>query len=244
MTRLLLLCILTFSFSCGGTQTQEKKKSEVKEVPQSAPSSQKLDPSKGEFWNKAYDKEVFVFGIKPNVFLKEQLKDLEAGKILLPGEGEGRNAVFAAKLGWKVDAYDLSSVGKEKADKLALKHGTSINYWVGDFTKPNLEKEQYDVVAVVFLHVPIDLMKKGIQKSYEALKPGGRLIVEVFAEGNEKIAKFGPKSTEVLYTVAEMKEVLALSNWAKISILEEKDISLDEGFHQGKAKVIRLVAQK
>ena len=64
--------------------------------------------------------EEYVYGTEPNQFFKEQLqKIIPAGKLLLPGEGEGRNAVYAAKLGWMVDAFDQSSVARTKALNLA-----------------------------------------------------------------------------------------------------------------------------
>ena len=71
------------------------------------------------FWDERYSIKDYVYGTKPNHFFEEQIQKLKPGKILMLGEGEGRNAVFAAKLGWQVDAVDSSSVSKEKALKLA-----------------------------------------------------------------------------------------------------------------------------
>ena len=51
-------------------------------------------------WNDRYSKDEYAYGEEPNRYLKEQLEKLAVGKILFPAEGEGRNAVFAAKLGW------------------------------------------------------------------------------------------------------------------------------------------------
>ena len=65
-----------------------------------------------EFWNERYSKDDFAYGIEPNNFLKTQLPLFEQGNLLLPAEGGGRNAVFAAKLGWNVSAFDLSMEGK------------------------------------------------------------------------------------------------------------------------------------
>ena len=53
-------------------------------------------------WNERYSKEEFAYGDQHNNYLKEQLEKLKIGKILFPAEGEGRNAVFAAKLGWVI----------------------------------------------------------------------------------------------------------------------------------------------
>jgi hypothetical protein len=75
-----------------------------------------------ERWNERYSKDEFAYGEQPNKFLKEQLEKLAAGTILFPAEGEGRNAVFAAQLGWTVSAFDISAEGKNKANRLAEKN--------------------------------------------------------------------------------------------------------------------------
>jgi hypothetical protein len=59
------------------------------------------------FWNERYASEEFVYGKHPNVFFQKCLINLKVGKIFLPAEGEGRNATYAAKLGWNVYAVDL-----------------------------------------------------------------------------------------------------------------------------------------
>ena len=80
-----------------------------------------------ERWNDRYSNEEFAYGENPNNYLKEQLEKLPAGNILFPAEGEGRNAVFAAKLGWAVSAFDISDKGKKKALQLAAKNNVNID---------------------------------------------------------------------------------------------------------------------
>ena len=45
------------------------------------------------FWDERYAQAEYVYGVEPNQFLKEKLDRLSPGKILLPGEGEGRNDI-------------------------------------------------------------------------------------------------------------------------------------------------------
>src|SRR5687768_5721230 len=77
-------------------------------------------------WNERYSKHEFAYGEQPNNYLKEQLEKLDVGTILFPAEGEGRNAVFAAKLGWTVSAFDISVEGKNKALRLAKTNKVKI----------------------------------------------------------------------------------------------------------------------
>jgi 2-polyprenyl-3-methyl-5-hydroxy-6-metoxy-1,4-benzoquinol methylase len=87
-----------------------------------------------EFWDKRYAETGFAYGALPNEFLKEQLQNFSAGKILFVCEGEGRNAVYAAKQNWNVEAFDLSAEGKKKALQLAEQNNVAINYQVQEAT--------------------------------------------------------------------------------------------------------------
>jgi 2-polyprenyl-3-methyl-5-hydroxy-6-metoxy-1,4-benzoquinol methylase len=85
-----------------------------------------------EFWNERYALKEYVYGTEPNVFFKTQITKLSPGKILFPAEGEGRNAVHAARLGWDVYAFDSSNEAKKKSELLAKKQSVKINYRVND----------------------------------------------------------------------------------------------------------------
>ena len=75
-----------------------------------------------EFWNERYSEKDFVYGKAPNVFIKSILDQMEPGRVLVPGAGEGRDAVYAATLGWQVDAFDISEAGQQKAQILAAEN--------------------------------------------------------------------------------------------------------------------------
>jgi len=76
------------------------------------------------FWNDKFSQNPNLYGDLPNEFLKSTIQYMPAGKILFPGEGEGRNALYAASLGWEVTAIDQSKTGKkhclQKAEKLGI----------------------------------------------------------------------------------------------------------------------------
>ena len=198
-------------------------------------------------WNERYVNEEFAYGEEPNNYLKEQLEKLKTGTILFPAEGEGRNAIFAAKLGWTVSAFDISIEGKNKADKLADKNGVIIDYQVGELETLNFENEQFDAIALIYAHFPADI-KSIYHKTFDKyLKEGGVIIFEAFSKkhieyvmADEKIG--GPKDVDSLFSIEEIKSDFAN---CKIIELEEKEIELNEGlFHNGKGMVIRFVGQK
>ncbi len=91
-----------------------------------------------EQWDARYKSKEFIYGIEPNNFLKSYLNETSPGKILLPGDGEGRNAIYAAKLGWDVTAFDYSNSAKEKAKGLAHFNNVYITYFTSNVESFNL----------------------------------------------------------------------------------------------------------
>ena len=198
-------------------------------------------------WNDRYSSEEFAYGEDPNNYLKEQLEKLNPGAILFPAEGEGRNAIFAAKSGWKVSAFDISEEGKNKALKLAAANNVSIDYQVGEFETLDFQEEQFDTIALIYAHFPAEI-KSAIHKQLDKLlRKNGIVIFEAFSKKhleylavNEKVG--GPKDIESLFSIEEIQG--DFSNY-EIIILEEKEIELNEGvFHNGKGSVIRFVGKK
>jgi SAM-dependent methyltransferase len=196
----------------------------------------------GKFWDERYSTTEFIYGTEPNSFFKHELDKLTPGKILLLGEGEGRNAVYAALNGWKVDAVDFSLKAKEKALQLAEDNDVKINYKVVDLSNYKLKPDYYDAIAIIYLHLKPELRTYIHSQLNDSLRAGGKLILEVFEK--EQLGKHsgGPQSLEMLYSKEELKT--DLENM-KIEMLKKKYINLDEGDkHSGDAVVIRLIAIK
>jgi 2-polyprenyl-3-methyl-5-hydroxy-6-metoxy-1,4-benzoquinol methylase len=196
-----------------------------------------------DFWNERYSSKEYVYGENPNHFLKEQLEKITVpGKLLLPGEGEGRNAVYAAKLGWEVDGYDQSTAGKFKAIKLADKNNVKINYQIADLLEFTSSKDKYDVIAIIYVHLNTKLRKSFNEKIIEALKPGGKIILELFSKEQLGKSSGGPQDLEMLYSLDEIKKDFSS---LKSIILKEETINIEEGEkHSGEANVVRFVGEK
>lgn len=200
-----------------------------------------------ERWNDRYSKDEFAYGEQPNNYLKEQLEKLAIGTILFPAEGEGRNAVFAAKLGWTVSAFDISVQGKNKALRLAETNKVTIDYQVGDLQTLNYNANQFDAIALIYAHFPADVKSLYHKILDKYLRNEGVIIFEAFSKKhidyvskNEKIG--GPKDIATLFSIDEVK-----SDFANYEIIElvEKEIELSEGlFHNGKGSVIRFAGRK
>ncbi|WP_159023561.1 bifunctional 2-polyprenyl-6-hydroxyphenol methylase/3-demethylubiquinol 3-O-methyltransferase UbiG [Formosa sp. L2A11] len=193
------------------------------------------------FWNERYSQKEFIYGTKPNTFFKSELDKLKPGSILLPAEGEGRNAVYAAKKNWSVTAFDMSKSGKEKAMLLSKQNKVSIDYKVTGALEYTNNK-QFDAIGMCYSHFPANIRKKANQHILRFLKQGGTLIFESFAKGQLKNTSGGPKNEAMLFSIEEIK---AEFPGLEFSILEEKTIALSEGtLHIGEAQVIRFVGVK
>lgn len=195
-----------------------------------------------EFWDERFADETYIYGVEPNDFFAQQLSALKAGRILLPGEGEGRNAVWAAKQGWMVDAVDYSVVAKTKAAQLAGKHKVKINYQISALETFEPEANTYDAIGLVFVHLQPEEREILHRKLIKALRPGGVIILEAFSVNQINKQSGGPKNIRMLYDI----ESLA-SDFGSITTnyFAEETIQLSEGqHHMGEASVIRLAAIK
>jgi len=198
-------------------------------------------------WNDRYSNNEYAYGKEPNNYLKEQLEKLNAGTILFPAEGEGRNAVFAAKRGWTVFAFDISVAGKNKALQLAANNNVTINYQTGELPDLNYSPEQFDAIALIYAHFPADIKSKYHKLLSTCLKKGGTIIFEAFSKKhldyrlkNPNVG--GPKDLDSLFSIEELKA--DFPNYEYIE-LTESEIELNEGlYHNGKGSVIRFVGRK
>lgn len=194
------------------------------------------------FWDERYGGSDYVYGELPNAFFAQELSHLNVGNIILPCDGEGRNAVYAAMKGWEVLAFDNSEEGKRKAMQLALKNKVDIQFDLADASSVQYPEECVDVVALIYAHLPPTVRKILHTNCIQWIKPGGKIILEAFNPLQLNNSSGGPKEPSMLYTTDILKEDF---KGLSIDYLENLTIQLNEGaFHEGKAAVIRLIATK
>ncbi len=199
-----------------------------------------------EFWNERYAKNSYVYGEEPNDYLKERLKPGK-GLWLFPAEGEGRNAVYAASLGFQIFAFDQSEAGRTKAIRLAKAKGVEIEYAVGPVQDIELPADHFDGTALIYAHFLPEFRKAAYRKIVQSLKANGRIIFEAFSKQQldyqargEKSG--GPQDAGMLFSEAEVHE---LFEGITFDAIEEREIALHEGdFHHGKGHVVRFTGYK
>lgn len=195
-----------------------------------------------DFWDQRYAAKEYVYGEVPNEFFRKEIEKLNPGKILLPGEGEGRNAVFAATLGWEVVAFDQSREGRKKALELASRKNVTFSYQVTDMNEFVADHGTFDCIAMIFVHFSEPERQIFHKKLLSLLKPGGTLIMEVFSKDQLGRKSGGPQHLDLLYSEEDLRADFSGLNLLQIQALET---NLKEGrYHEGMAAVIRLAGKK
>lgn len=193
-------------------------------------------------WNQRYAVADYIYGTEPNIFFKKHIDALKPGKLLLPAEGEGRNAVYAAKKGWNIEAFDFSTYAREKAMSLATHNQISLEYEISSIEDYNFSENAYDAIGLIYVHLDPEVRIAFHHKIIKSLKHGGLLIFEAFSKQQLKHNSGGPKNEEWLFSLNELA-----CDFATLHIIEkeEKKLNLAEGTgHQGEAEIIRFIAQK
>jgi phosphoribosyl-ATP pyrophosphohydrolase len=194
-----------------------------------------------DFWNERYARKEYIYGRVPNEFFKNFIDKHEPmGSLLLPAEGEGRNAVYAAIKGWQVWATDFSEEARKKAVAWAQHNNVEIAYEVADLNFWDTEFN-FDAIALIYMHLPPELRTRVHKKLIGKLKPGGVIILEAFSKKQTEYGSGGPSDTQLLYSTDILRDDFA---GLKIDYIQERLVDLDEGFfHSGEASVIRMIAK-
>jgi SAM-dependent methyltransferase len=194
-------------------------------------------------WDERYGKAEPVYGEEPNAYLRKQAGRIERGKkILVPGDGYGRNGVWLAKQGFDVLTVDVSQVGVERARVAAERAGVKMRIEQADALKWKWPVGEFDAVFSIFFHMPSVMRAKVHRKMLAALKAGGLLILTAFTPGQLKFTSGGPKQVDLLYAAEILRQDFAP---AEVVELEEVEVELEEGrLHSGPGAVVQGVFRR
>ncbi len=196
-----------------------------------------------EHWDNSFSDNDFVYGERENEFINKMSNIIpEHSKIGCFAEGEGRNAVYLAKLGHDVTAYDQSMVGLEKAKSLASKHNVDVETVAMDLTKEKVKANQYDVAIMVFGHVPKKDQPFFIGNIINSVKPGGYIILEVYSEDQLRYKTGGPKSMEMLYNPIDFLKWI--NHYTCLHFYYGEAVRNEGKRHTGLGHVIQAVIKK
>lgn len=196
-----------------------------------------------ELWNERYQNtSEYIYGKSPNLYFEQVIRKLKPSLVLLPADGEGRNAVFAASFGCDVYAFDQSEAAMQKALLLAQEQHVKIDYRIADLENASYETAHFDLLGLVYIHLPISIRQKVFRDLLRFVRPGGHVMLEAFTKKHFGNTASGPKTIDLLYEAKDL-----LEDFAPLEIIEfyETHIEIDEGpLHQGPAEIVRLLGRK
>jgi SAM-dependent methyltransferase len=145
-------------------------------------------------WNERYAAVERVWSVEPNMWLEEVARDLPPGRALDLACGEGRNAVWLAGRGWQVTAVDFSTIALDRG-RATSAEVEWIDADVRAWTPP---AAAFDLVAVVYLHLPPGERRPVLAGATAATAPGGTLVVIGHDRRNIAEGVGGPQVPEIL----------------------------------------------
>lgn len=195
-------------------------------------------------WDERYAQADYAYGREPNDFLTSFRLSPDAGrKVLCLAEGEGRNAVYLASLGFEVLAVDQSAVGLGKAMKLAAERGTSIRIQVADLSTYEIEPDLYDGIVCIFAHFEKKDRSHIHFQALKGLKKGGFFLLEAYSKEQLQFSTGGPRSIEMLYSLEELEEDLGSGLDFFIKQRIEREI-MEGKYHTGIGSVVQTFGLK
>lgn len=193
-------------------------------------------------WDKRYDQKEYVYGTRPNDYLVDMAHRLPPGRILCLAEGEGRNAVYLAGLGYEVTCVDSSEVGLTKAEQLARKKQVALNIEVADLADYTLPRHFYSGIVSIFAHLPPAIRTRVHSQVVTALLPGGVLLLEAYTPDQLNYGTGGPPSAEMMMQLSQLKDELHGLDFIHARELVRE---INEGLlNNGKGSVVQVLARK
>jgi SAM-dependent methyltransferase/ketosteroid isomerase-like protein len=183
-------------------------------------------------YNEIYASKPEYSKAEPNAFLVRTIQGRKPGRALDVAMGPGRNALWLASQGWKVTGFDVSDGGIAEAQEHAKEQGLSIETFVSGYEQFDWGKDKWDLILFSCF-----LPKDPLPKVWDALKPGGLIVVEGFHNGAARIRPLGGG-----YRGNELSRVFERY---RVLIYEDAGDRQDWGRQYGETnRLVRVLAQK
>jgi SAM-dependent methyltransferase len=159
-------------------------------------------------WDERYAAADLVWSAGPNVWVETMTADLPPGRALDLAAGECRNALWLAERGWTVTAVDFSAVALDRGRRLATQRlgdrAEALTTVHADVVTWTPEPRGFDLVLVVYLHLPPKERVAVLESAARAVAPGGTLLVIGHDLANLSGGVGGPQDPTVLCRPADV----------------------------------------
>jgi SAM-dependent methyltransferase len=159
-------------------------------------------------WDARYAATDTLWTFEPSRFLAAEAAPLPPGRALDAACGEGRNALWLAERGWRVTAVDFSRVALERGRAVAAERGLEVAWVEADVVEWEPPRDAFDLVALVYLHLPAEPFRGVLRRAAAALAEGGVLVVVGHDPTNVAEGYGGPQDPAILASPEEVTAAL------------------------------------
>ena len=182
-----------------------------------------------DMWDRRYSAPDLVWGAGPNRRLVTEVGGLPIGRALDLGAGEGRNALWLASLGWRVTAVDFSPVGISRLRDMAAERNLAVDAVVADLRRYEPPSDAFDLVILLYLQVPADLLDLVLARASRAVAPGGTLLLIGHDVENLDRGYGGPPDPAVLQSPEQVKAAIGDGLDIRVAQRVERRVDTPEG---------------
>ncbi|MFE6164336.1 class I SAM-dependent methyltransferase [Streptomyces sp. NPDC056486] len=131
------------------------------------------------FWDERYNQSGRLWSGEPNAALVRETEGLTPGSALDLGCGEGGDAIWLARQGWRVTATDISRVALGRAAEHADQAQVADRVdWQHHDLGASFPSGSYDLVSAQFLHSLHEMPREEILRNAAAgVARGGTLLI-------------------------------------------------------------------
>ena len=127
-------------------------------------------------WDARYGERGAMWSGRANGRLVAEIANLNAGRALDVGCGEGADAIWLAQRGWTVTAIDISDVAIDRAREAAELVGARVEWVCGDALQTVLPARSFDLVSMQYPALPQAAGEVAVRTLLDAVRPGGLLL--------------------------------------------------------------------
>ncbi len=186
------------------------------------------------YWQERYRSAAAVWSGEPNHQLVAEAADLPPGTALDAGSGEGSDAVWLARRGWRVTAVDFAAAALERGARAAADAGIGDRIeWVKADLRSWTPPERYDLVSAQFFQLAPPERDVVFATLAAAVAPGGRLLLVGHDVSDLETGAHRPHAPERFFAAAEVAASLDPPEWEVVTAATRRRPALDHEAEHG-----------
>ena len=142
-------------------------------------------------WCRTYQDVVSKWNVEPDWTLMEYRALISTGPVLDLAMGDGRNALFFAKMGYEVDCVDISKTWVRKCRERAKTENLTLHVYEAKVQNFEIPQRRYSLIIAskILQLLRVAELEEVAEKIYAGLAKRGILYVRTFSVEHVKCSK-------------------------------------------------------